>query len=119
MNTIFLQNAHCMWCVARLGTICTVQNVKNTRTNLKINNIFVSTKLVKKILANFDLSKVSAPDCIPLVILRKYEPQPSYILALIFNMKKSCFPDSCKVSSVVSKNPLKFQVVKEYKRNIL
>ena len=39
---------------------------------------------------NFDLSKASDPDSIPVVVLKNCEPKP-----------KSCFPDCWKVSSVV------------------
>ena len=66
-----------------------------------MGNILVTIKLVKKILDNLDLSKISAPDCIPLVVIGKCESDDSCILALLFNIKKSCFPDCCKVSSVV------------------
>ena len=43
------------------------------------------------------------PDCIPVVVLKSCEPELSYILATLFNkcLKKSCFPDCWKVSSVV------------------
>ena len=46
---------------------------------------------------------MSGPDCIPVVVLKNCEPEISYILAELFNMclKKSCFPDCWKVSSVV------------------
>ena len=52
---------------------------------------------------NLHLSKVSSPDCIPVVVLKKCEPELSYILAKLFNkcLKESCFPDCWKVSSVV------------------
>ena len=52
---------------------------------------------------NLDLSKASGPDCIPVVILKKCEPELSYILAELFNkcLNVSCFPDYWKVSSVV------------------
>ena len=30
MGTIFLQHAHYMWCVARFGTICTIQDTFKT-----------------------------------------------------------------------------------------
>ena len=57
---------------------------------------------------NFNSSKASGPDCIPVVVLKNYEPEISYILAKFFNMypKESCFPDCWKISSVVpvSKN---------------
>ena len=47
--------------------------------------------------------KASGPACIPVVVLKKCEPELSYILAELFNMclKESCFPDCWKVSSVV------------------
>ena len=52
---------------------------------------------------NLDLSKVSVPDCIPVVVLKNCEPELSYILAELFNkcLEESCFPDCWKVSSVV------------------
>ena len=52
---------------------------------------------------NLDLSKASGPDCIPVVVLKNFEPELSYILAELFNkcLKESCFPDCWKVSSVV------------------
>ena len=37
------------------------------RTNLKLHNIFVTSKMVKKVIINLDLSKISGPDCIPVV----------------------------------------------------
>ena len=52
---------------------------------------------------NLDLSKVSGPDCIPVVVLKNFEPELSHILAELFNkcLKESCFLDCWKVSSVV------------------
>ena len=49
------------------------------------------------------MSKASGPDCIVVVVLKKGEPELSYILAELFNkyLKESWFPDCCKVSSVV------------------
>ena len=44
-----------------------------SRTNLKLHNISVTPKMVKKITI-FDLSKVSGPDYIPVVVLKKCEP---------------------------------------------
>ena len=63
----------------------------------------VTPKMVKKVIMNFDLLKASGPDCIPLVALRNCEPEFFYVLAEVFNkcLKKSCFPDFWKVSSVV------------------
>ena len=59
--------------------------------------------LVKKIITNLDLSKASGPGCILVVVLKKCEPEFSYILAKLFNMcfKESCFRNCWKVSSVV------------------
>ena len=33
---------------------------------------------------NYDLSKTSGPDCIPVVVLKNCEPELSYILAELF-----------------------------------
>ena len=59
--------------------------------------------MVKKVIMNLDLSKGSGPDCIPVVVLKNCVPELSYVLAELFNksLKKSCFPDYWKVSSVV------------------
>ena len=63
------------------------------RTNLKLHNISVTPKMVKKVIMNLDLSKTSGPDGIPVVFLKKCEPERSYILAELFNkcLKESCF----------------------------
>ena len=39
-------------------------------TNLKLRNISVSPKMVKKVIMNLDFSKASGPDCIPVVVLK-------------------------------------------------
>ena len=59
--------------------------------------------MVKKVIIDLDLLKASAPDCIPMVVLKNCDPELSYILAKLFNkcLKESCFPDCWKVSSVV------------------
>ena len=74
-----------------------------SRTNLKLQNIFVTPKMIKKVIMNLDLSKASSPDCISVVILKNCEPEHSYIPAELFNncLKESCFPDCWKVSLVV------------------
>ena len=41
-----------------------------SRTNLKLHNISVTPKMVKKVIMNLDLSKASGPDCIPVVALK-------------------------------------------------
>ena len=53
------------------------------RTNLKLDNISVTLKMVKKekVITNLDSSKASSPDSIPLAVLKNYEPELSYILA--------------------------------------
>ena len=73
------------------------------RTNLKLHNISVTPKMVKKVITNLDLSKAFGPDCIPVVFLKNFEPELSYILAELFNkcLKESCFRDCRKVSFVV------------------
>ena len=70
---------------------------------MKLHNISVTPKMVKKVIMNLDLSKASGPDCIPLVVLKNCGPELSYILAELFNkcLKDSCFPDCWKNSSVV------------------
>ena len=74
-----------------------------SRTNLKVHDISINPKMVKKVIMNLDSSKASGPDCIPVVVLENCEPELSYILAKLFNkcLKKSCFPDCWKASSVV------------------
>ena len=56
-----------------------------SRTNLKLHNISVSPNMVKKVIMNFGLSKVSGPDCVPVVVLENGDPELSYILAELFN----------------------------------
>ena len=74
-----------------------------SRTNLKLHNISVTPKMVKKVIMNLDLSNASDPDCIPVVVLKNYDPELSYILAELFKkcLKEPCFLDCWKVSSVV------------------
>ena len=66
-----------------------------SRNNLKLHNISIIPKMVKKVITKLDSSKASGPDCIPVVVLKNCEPELSYILAELFNMylKESCFPD--------------------------
>ena len=65
-----------------------------------------------------NLSKVSGPDCIPMVVLKNCEPEISNILAVLFNMclKESCLADCWKVSSVapVFKNVGERSTAKNY-----
>ena len=66
-----------------------------SRTNLKLYNISVTPKMVKKVIMNLDLSKASGTNCIPVVVLKNCEPELSDILAKLFNkcLMESCFPD--------------------------
>ena len=92
-----------------------------SRTNLRLHNISVTPKIVKKItiIANLDSSKASGPDCISVVVLKNYEPEISYILAELLNMclKESCFPNCWKVSSMVPvfKNVRERSTAKNYR----
>ena len=74
-----------------------------SRINLKLHNISVTPEMIKNALTNLDLSEVSGPDCIPVVVLKNHEPEFSNILAELFSkcLKDSSFPDCLKVSSVV------------------
>ena len=73
-----------------------------SRSKLKMH-ISVTSKMVKKVMMNLDLSKVSGSDCIPAMVLPHCKPELSYILAELFNkcLKESCFPDCWKVSTTV------------------
>ena len=70
-----------------------------SRTNLKLHNITVTPKMVKKVIMNLDSSKAFDPDFIPVVVLKNWEPELLYILAELFNiyLKEFCFPDFWKV----------------------
>ena len=46
-------------------------------TNLKLHNISVTPKMVRKVIMNLDLSKASGPDCILVVVLKNCEPELS------------------------------------------
>ena len=74
-----------------------------SRTNLKLHNIFLAS-MGKNVRANLGWSKASGPDFIPLVVLKKCEPEFSYMLVELLNkcLKESCFPDCSKVLLVDS-----------------
>ena len=65
------------------------------RTSLKLNKFHVPPKLVK-VITNLDLSKVSGPGSITVMVLKKSMSELSHILAELFSMclKESCFRDS-------------------------
>ena len=51
------------------------------RTNLKLHSISVTSKIIKKVIMNLDLSKASGPDSSILVVVLNCESDLSYILA--------------------------------------
>ena len=52
--------------------------VFSSATNLKLHFISVTLKMIKKVIMNLDLSKVSGPDSIPEVVLKSCETELSY-----------------------------------------
>ena len=54
---------------SNLDDSCISLPVFPLKTNLKLHDISITPKLVKKIIMNLDLSKASGPDCIPVVVL--------------------------------------------------
>ena len=90
-----------------------------SRTNLKLHNISVTPKMVKKVIMNLDLSKASGPGCILVVVLKDCQLELSYILAELFckGLKESCFLNCWKVSSVapVFKNVGERSTAKNYR----
>ena len=74
-----------------------------SRTNLKLNNISVTLKMIKKVGMNLNSLKVSCLDYIPVVVSNKWKPELSYILTELFRtcLKESCFPYCWKISVVV------------------
>ena len=73
-----------------------------SRTNLKLNNISITPKMVKKLIMNLDLLKASGANCILVVVLKNCKPELSYILVELCNkcLKKYCLPDCLEVSLV-------------------
>ena len=78
-------------------------SVFRSRTNLKLHNIFVTPRIVTKVLTKLNLLNASSPGCIPVVVLKNCTLELSYILAEIFNkcLKEFYFPGCWKVSLVV------------------
>ena len=101
-----------------LDDSCIFLPVFPSRTNLKLDNISITPKMVKKVIVNLDLSNASGPDCIPVGILKNSELELFYILAKLFSkcLKESCFPDCWKVSLVVPvfQNVGKWSIAKNY-----
>ena len=57
-----------------------------SRTNLKLHNISETPSIVKKVITNLDLSKAYDHDCMLVVVLKKCEPELSYILAELMTL---------------------------------
>ena len=59
--------------------------------------------MAKKVIMNFVSWRVSGPDYIPVVVLKNFELELSYILAELFHkcLKGSCYPDCLKISLAV------------------
>ena len=74
-----------------------------SRTNLKLHNNYVTSKMVEKFITNHNSSKTTGLDCISVVVLKNCESKLLYVLVELFNMclKESCFPDCWKVSLMV------------------
>ena len=79
---------------SNLDDSCISLPVFPSRTNVKLHNIAVSSKMVKKVIMHLDFSKTSGPDCISVVVLKNCEPRLFYILDELFNKclkKRSLF----------------------------
>ena len=72
-----------------LMTLVISLSVFPSRTNLKLHNISVTSKMVKKVIINLDLSEASGPDCIPVVVLKDCEPELSFIPAELLSVLRS------------------------------
>ena len=74
-----------------------------SRANLKLHNISVTPKMVKKVITSLGCSKASGPDCIPVVVSKNFELELLYVLPELSNMhlEESCFSDCWKISSMV------------------
>ena len=59
---------------------------------LKLHNMFITPKMIKKAITNLDSSKASGLDCIPVVALKNCESELFQI-----SLKESCFTDYWKV----------------------
>ena len=58
----------------------------SSRTKMKLHNIPLSLKLDRKVMTNLDYSGVPGLICVPEVVLKKCEPELSYILAHCFDL---------------------------------
>ena len=70
-----------------------------SKTNLKQHSISITPQMIKKVIMDLDLSKISSLDCIPVVVLKNCEAELSYIPADV--SEEDLFSRLLKVSSVV------------------
>ena len=67
-----------------------------SRTNLKLRNIHVAPKLVKKVISNLDLFKTSGLDFNPVVVLKSFESELSYLEQILLpRLLESLVPVLC------------------------
>ena len=52
-------------------------------TNLKLHNISVTLKMFQKVIMNLNSSKVSGPDCNPVVVLKNCQPELSCMYSML------------------------------------
>ena len=70
-----------------------------SRVNLKLHNIFITPKVIKKAITNLYSSKACGPDCISVVILKNCELELSYILPELSNI---CLKESRLLEGLIS-----------------
>ena len=72
-----------------------------SRINQKLHNIFITLKLVNKVITNLDLSKASDPKCIPVVLQKELWTWIFINTSWTFtiHLREYCIPDCWKVSS--------------------
>ena len=90
------------------------QKINYDWPNLKLHNISVTPKMLKQVITNLDLSKASGPDCITVVVLKKCEPELSYILAELFNKCLKCLKEEVPSVVPVFKNVGERSTAKNY-----
>ena len=73
--------------ISNLDDSCIFLPAFHSKTYLKLSNVNITPKLVKKVITNLDSSKASGPDCISVVVLKNCESELSCILAELFNKK--------------------------------
>ena len=62
---------------SNLDDLCISLPAFPSRTKLKLHNISITPKMVKKVILNLDSSKASGPDWISVVVLKNCEPELS------------------------------------------